>query len=498
MRILSFNRKADARYGNAREKISAITPDGQSTRARDLAQRHGGSEAARQAALEGHNSSILGSALQGIRSETSLQLDTLHQAASADSVEVATGVDGLLVTTLSEPQMVSEAEAESAVALQDHATGFGEAASAKAEADRRLRHHKANHGDLSRDAYLPNISRMMTLAFAVVAVEVLLGLALFADVTNGLLEAVIYSVLSTATTLAAGGLTGASARHAFNGPHAPSKMQRLKRGIAWVGVAAGSVLLAGSALLVGHYRDEVAAAAVSEAYVVPKLSMAHLAPWAWFDFQTLQGLLMTVVSMGCGIFAAWKAYSGFSDPVPGFTRVQKAFNSAKNELLRREEELRAMEKAIHERHLAVLQERLDQDAATIKTVRQAADRIAVIASQYRAATQDVLDTHNTAVRIHQEAYQQIRPDLPDYIATAYLSASAVAPLSIDPADLKVRAIEFQGIHEGNLDVAVRIRMRLVELRAKLSRRISAASQEAGKHDHGPSAYAATDILGDML
>lgn len=485
-------------FGDPNQKIVALTEQGQAGKGQDLALRHNGPEASRQAAMEGHNSPIAGSWLQAILSETSHKLLSMLQLASAELREERRKVDGKNVRSIDRRLFISDASGSSADMLLAHSSPHGHAAWARHNAERELNQLKADRGGIKRRALEPSITRTAAVTSVVMIVEGIAGFVLFADISNGPIEAAIYSGLATATTLAAGGTIGAAARHAFHGPLVTSVVQRIKRGIAWFGVVGGTLALVGSALLIGHYRDDVAAAAVSDNAPVPKLSLAHLTPDAWFDFQTLQGLLMTGISVVCGLIAAWKAYSGFSDPIPGYTRTQRAFNRAANELLEREDDLREAATAIHASHVAALQERIETDASTVHLVRESADKADIVMSQYAGATLDTIDTHNTAVRICQEAYQQIRPDLPDYFKRAYLSAADVTALPDHALRIRARADELDAAHEGNLSTAIGIRMDLTELRAKVSRRITAASQIAGGHDHRDSTYAATDMLGGEL
>lgn len=348
--------------------------------------------------------------------------------------------------------------------LNQHNSTLVASVAMAAEAKRQWRKFRLDRG-IERDALHPSPANTGLVLVLSAAAEVLVGTFVYDGAADSSAVALFYAGGASGLVMGAGLAAGWALRYAA---HPSEGRHRLSRLIGSLSLVAAALGVSTVALTIGRYRDQLAAYAV-DATVVPKLDPSIiLRPWDWLQLGTLDGMLMTGMTLALGGVAAIKGWRGFCDPIPGYSRIDRKWRLAAGDALERQQELRAAFNAVIDNASAEVDEELARQKALCAAAEAHAREGFATARGHRVTGERLVDIGNASVRGAQEAFQEIRPELPAYFADSYYTASDIPPLEIDPDTLQAAASARRGIYDRNRTAAPGIKRSLVQVRARLS------------------------------
>lgn len=382
-----------------------------------------------------------------------------------------------------DPELIAaETLGEVSQTLNQHASSLVAAVAVAADAKRYWLKFRLDR-NIERDALHPSPANTVMVLIASAAAEVVVGTYFYDGAADSVLSALIYAGGASAVVMAAGLASGWSLRHAVYRAHGGEPLSRLFGRIAF---AAASISVVTVALTIGHYRDRLAAYAIDPA-IVPKLDPSIvLRPWDWLRMDTLDGMLMAGMTFGLGVIAAIKGWRGFSDPILGYSWVDRKYRDLASDAHARQQEARSAVNEVIDHASSAVDQELARQKALCSTAESHAREGLTVTRLYATTAERLLDIGNAAVRGAQEAHQEIRPELPAYLPSSYLEAADIPTLEILPQTLQSAAAARRETYDQNRKVASGIKRTLVQARAKLSAVIENAIGSAVGLDHDES------------
>jgi hypothetical protein len=200
-----------------------------------------------------------------------------------------------------------------------------------------------------------------------------------------------------------------------------------------------------------------------------------------------------------GGLAAWKGYSGLSDPVPEYTEVDRAFRDAANAALAHQDAVRNVITDTCDREDAALTERLEGDGQIVSRARELAGQAAYIGDQYVATRDNLVNIANTVVMALIEASQEVRPDLPDYLGpNAFYGPGDFPTPAASLAWFEDRVRKLEALQAFNLATVPALRRRLLDVRRRAMAKAEEAIAKVAEHDHDAATRAArTTLMGGL-
>lgn len=348
--------------------------------------------------------------------------------------------------------------------LNQHNSSLVASVSMAAEAKRQWRKFRLDRG-IERDALHPSPANTGLVLVLSAAAEVLVGTFVYDGAADSSAVALFYAGGASGIVMGAGLATGWALRYAVHPSEGRHRLSRLISSLSFIAAALGVTTVT---LTIGRYRDQLAAYTV-DATVVPRLDPSIvLRPWDWLQLGTLDGMLMTSMTLGLGVVAAIKGWRGFSDPIPGYSRVDRKWRLAAGDALERQQDLRADFNAVIDNASADVDRELAREKALCGEAEAHAREGLAVVRRHQVTGERLVDIGNASVRGAQEAFQEIRPELPAYFADSYYTASDIPALEVEPETLRAAASTRRGIYDRNRAAAAGIKRSLVQARARLS------------------------------
>lgn len=487
------------RYGDFGTVVTPLTNHQIEVEAAKLLQDSKARQRMRQAAVSGINSAETHSLLREVRLDLTERALRAAQQADGPIAALARELGRLKIEPLIPESIHLNAETETARDIRQPLAGVIPSEAAHQERLRYRNSFRAERG-IRRDALHPNGQLTAITIGSMVLIEAAMVMALFNDASNHWSEVMVMGVLAALTTAGLGLGLGFTLRHVLHGRPPETVLEKATRFAAHAGAVGLGLTLATLNLGFGHYRDKLAAAAQGAEFelIAPDFSIVAR-PWEWLSFDTTQGILLTLLGLGLAAFGAWKGYRGFSDPVPGYTKVDRAYRDAANTALRQQEQLREAVGDAIDREEAALGARMAMDLQTVERARELVDQAALIAEQYAATKDNLVGIGNVFVKHASEAYQEVRPDLPDYLGpSAFYHADDFPALKTDLAKLEAKALALQEAHATNMANVPVTRQGLMKLRQRFMSMVERMLAKLAGHDLADATRAAHSTLqGDL-
>ncbi|MGF0540732.1 hypothetical protein ACQQ2Q_22300 [Agrobacterium sp. ES01] len=330
----------------------------------------------------------------------------------------------------------------------------------------QLNRFKAVRG-IAREPNEPTIMMTIFIMSLFISLELATGFYLYRDVEADVPAAVMLSLLIVVATSTAASLTGFFAlRHAVHGYH------RIERVAGTIGTLVGLFIIIYLALLVSHDRDQLAAFDPDQSFIRRMDWGIIFHPSEWFHFQTLEGPAFLIILLVLGILSLWKSYSGFSDPIPGYTRHHENWRNAANGADDRVRDLRDALRAPIEREEQLLDQEIADNKNILRNAQQMAKAAVMREQRYRDSSAVVIAIINTAITKAQEAYLEIRPQKPAYF-DQFLSANDIRPLSTPTAVVVEKEKAIADVVAQNATHAQSLKVRLNTFFGEADKRLQA-------------------------
>lgn len=329
---------------------------------------------------------------------------------------------------------------------------------------------------IERDALHPSPANTLLVLGISAAVETVAGTFIYDGAADSAATAVFYSAGACVVVMTLGLVAGWSLRFAVY----PSEGRRspLSQLLGSTAFTAAVLSVLTVSLTIGHYRDALAAYAANAA-VVPKLDPTVLMrPWDWLRLDTLDGMLMSAMTLGLGLIAGIKGWRGFSDPIPGYSKVDRKWREAASDALERQQELRAAFNDVIDKASLEVDQGLARQKLLCGDAETHAREGAATTRQYASTCDRLVDIGNAVLRGAQEAFQEIRPEIPAYFKTSSYGAADVPALEIQPEELMAEAKAKRADFDQNRKIAAVIKRSLVQARARLSAVVEDAIRRA--------------------
>ncbi len=249
--------------------------------------------------------------------------------------------------------------------------------------------------DLRRVAVYPASTLLQTgLLFCAALFESLFSAALFAeDDARGLLGGAITAIGLSGANVTLGFLAGFLGLRYLQQVRAPIK-------------ATGALVFALLTLLAlmlnlfaADWRDQLAARAGGQLDLGADASF-HL--WSLLNLKSPQAIILLMLGAGVWAFAALKGYSGFDDPYPDHGKMQRAAQSAADDLSDYRTEARATLEAPIDAAKATLAARLEAMRGEFETMSRAFDSAAVKLTALDAKARALDETIAAAVHLYRQ------------------------------------------------------------------------------------------------
>lgn len=328
----------------------------------------------------------------------------------------------------------------------------------------QLNRFKASR-NVGREPTVPSVMMTIFIMSIFISLELATGFYLYRDIEADVPAAVMLSLLIVVATTTAASLTGFFAlRHALNGH------RRVERAAGAIGTLVGLFIIIYLALLVSHDRDQLAAFNPDQSFVRRMEWSIIFHPSEWFHFQTLEGPAFLIILLVLGILSVWKSYSGFSDPIPGYTRHHENWRHAANAADDRVRALREALQAPIEREEQFLDQEIAENKKALRNAQQTAQAAVMREQRYRDSSDVVISIINTAITKAQEAYLEIRPQKPAYF-DRFLSSSDIRPLSTPAAVVVEKAEAVANVVAHNAAHVQSLKIRLNNFYVEADRRL---------------------------
>lgn len=296
---------------------------------------------------------------------------------------------------------------------------------------------------LGREAHYPDSSRLtIALLLGVILIESLLNMAFFGQASEyGMLGGFFIAGSVSAFNVITSFFVGRGLRY-FN------HIDRWRRGVAGVGMAAYALLMIVFNLAVGHYRDMLSATASPLRDSLQSLAHGPL------DLS-FNSYLLFCVGMLAAILATWKGYVA-DDPYPGYGNVHRRHRDAQVEFdAARERGLHAV--LAHVRGIpAACDERMRVADQTIEALEATHVKASRLAHEYDAGRAQLRDRCEVLLSEYREENRMIRttpppayfsqfPDLADALDRSCLlsmtdrirfARQAIEQLKVEVGDVK--------------------------------------------------------------
>jgi hypothetical protein len=483
---------AQISYGDHGTTITPFNNKQTSAEAEFILKRIDGRARMRKAALEGHNSSEPNHVLRELRQDMYERGQRTAQETAKALAGHARELGNLAVEPLDPALIEAEAETSATTAATRPLQDLVPSEAVHQVQRRKLNNFRAER-QLDRDATHPDVPLATIMLITAMLVEAAGAIVLFNDASNGAAEAMTFGFLAAFITAVLGLALGGLIRPLRWEPHPTTLLGKVGRALQAGGALTISLILLAANLGFGHFRDNVAAAGQGigpglEALVLSPDFTIIFRPLHWFAFQTTQGFLMTFMGLVLAGFAAWKGYTGFSDKVPGYSTADRAYRTAANVALAHQDALRDSVATTLDHADAILAARLARDADSVARARELLSQATFIADQYGATRDNLVNIGNTVVRALMEAYQEVRPDLPDYLGPGAFFGPDDFPsplASLSRFQQGTQALEAG--HAANRAHVPALKRNLLALRRRLCSEVERAIARVAGHDHDAAA-----------